>query len=76
MMTIKNNSSETKQAVLLRFAAFVPDHALSSGNFNENYDGTSNSVWGYIPRDSLVKKLDCGRSCNLAPLGSSSRRIT
>jgi hypothetical protein len=33
MMTIKNNSSETKQAVLLRFAAFVPDHALSSGNF-------------------------------------------
>jgi hypothetical protein len=49
MMTIKNNSSLTKQAVLLRFAAFVPDHGLSNGNFNENYDGTSNSVWGYIP---------------------------
>jgi hypothetical protein len=27
-------------------------------------------------RDSLVKKLDCGRSCNLASLGSLSRRIT
>ena len=48
-MTIKNNSSLTKQVVLLRFAAFVPDHAHASGNFNENYDGTSGSVWGYIP---------------------------
>jgi hypothetical protein len=49
VMSIKNNSSETKQVVLSRFAAFVPDHALSSGNYNENYDGTTNSVWGYIP---------------------------
>jgi hypothetical protein len=49
MMTLKNNSSVTKLVGLLRFAAFVPDHASASGNFNENYDGTGNSVWGYIP---------------------------
>jgi hypothetical protein len=48
-MAIKNNSSETKIVGLLRFAAFVPDHALSSGDYNENYDGTTDSVWGYIP---------------------------
>jgi hypothetical protein len=48
-MAIKNNSSEPKTGGLLRFAAFVPEHALSSGDYNENHDGTFKSVWGYIP---------------------------
>jgi hypothetical protein len=49
VMTLKNNSAERKDAVLLRYANADPDDAASSGNFNETYDGTYNSAWGYIP---------------------------
>jgi hypothetical protein len=49
IMALKNNSAESKEAVLLRYANAAPDDAASSGNFKENYDGTFNSAWGYIP---------------------------
>ncbi|HXN18756.1 MAG TPA: hypothetical protein VN875_10525 [Candidatus Binatus sp.] len=49
-MVFKNNSGETKLAYLLRFAGFLPDDAAASENFNENYDESNNSTWGYIPK--------------------------
>jgi hypothetical protein len=49
VMTLKNNSAESKDAILLRYANALPDDAASADNYNENYDGTFNSAWGYIP---------------------------
>jgi hypothetical protein len=48
-MALKNNSAATKAAALLRWASPVPDNGASSGNFNEYYDGSQDSAWGYIP---------------------------
>lgn len=49
VMTLKNNSAERKDAILLRYANADPDDAAAASNYNENYDGTYNSAWGYIP---------------------------
>jgi hypothetical protein len=46
VMALKNNSSLTKSPLFLRFANFRPDQG-GSNNWYENYDGTSNSTWGY-----------------------------
>jgi len=47
VMALKNNSSVTKLIFLLRYAAMVPDHAGTAGNWYENYDASDNSAWGY-----------------------------
>jgi hypothetical protein len=47
VMALKNNSSVTKLIFLMRYAAMVPDHANSQGNWYENYDASNNSAWGY-----------------------------
>jgi hypothetical protein len=49
VMALKNTSGQEREAFLLRFAGFLPDKAASSMNGYENYDGTLNSAWGYIP---------------------------
>lgn len=46
-MALKNNSGTTKNAYLMRFANFNPDHAAATGNSFENYDSSQQSVWGY-----------------------------
>jgi len=49
VMALKNTSGETKIAILVRYASFVPDDGAGSDDFNENYDGSTDSAWGYIP---------------------------
>jgi hypothetical protein len=49
VMALKNNSSTTKIAALLRYAEPVPDNAGSTNHFQEYYDGTQDSAWGYTP---------------------------
>lgn len=48
-MALKNNSGVTKAVFLERFAEFAPDQAAATSNWQENYDGSQNSAWGYIP---------------------------
>jgi hypothetical protein len=48
-MALKNTTGLDREVYLLRFAGFLPDKAASSMNRNENYDGTVDSAWGYIP---------------------------
>jgi hypothetical protein len=62
VMALKNTSGEAKVAVLVRFAGFAPDKAASSGDYGENYDGSDDSVWGYIPNFA-------GYSTSSAPYG-------
>ena len=49
VMALKNTSGGSKVVVLVRFAGFLPDEAASSDNYSENYDGSEDSAWGYIP---------------------------
>jgi hypothetical protein len=49
VMSLKNNSATTKIAALLRYAEPVPDNAGSTNHFQEYYDGTQDSAWGYTP---------------------------
>jgi hypothetical protein len=49
VMALKNTTGLDREVYLLRFAGFLPDKAASSMNRNENYDGTVDSAWGYIP---------------------------
>ncbi len=49
VMALKNTSGSSKAAILVRFAGFLPDDAVGSDNFKENYDGSDDSAWGYIP---------------------------
>jgi hypothetical protein len=49
VMVLKNTSGEEREAFLTRFAGFSPDDAGSSTIGAENYDGSLNSAWGYIP---------------------------
>ena len=49
MMTLKNTSRVYRQAILLRYAEFVPSAASTSDNFQENHDSTRDAAWGYIP---------------------------
>jgi len=51
-MTLKNNTNEAKEVLLLRYANPVPDKPNSSGTYEENYDGTVNSAWGYTAINS------------------------
>jgi hypothetical protein len=43
-MALKNDSAEDKQVVLLRYANAVP---YSGSPYQEDYDGTYESAWGY-----------------------------
>jgi hypothetical protein len=52
VMELKNTSGGDRVAYLMRFAEFVPDQAGSTLNYNENYDASTDSAWGYIPEDS------------------------
>jgi hypothetical protein len=47
VMALKNNTAIERFPVFLRFAGFVPDQAQANENWNENYDSTVDSVWGY-----------------------------
>jgi hypothetical protein len=49
VMSLKNTSGEDHGFYLLRFANFVPDQGGSTGNYNETYDASTDSAWGYIP---------------------------
>lgn len=49
VMAIKNTSGEARTFYLMRYANFVPDQAASTANYNETYDGSTDSAWGYIP---------------------------
>jgi hypothetical protein len=49
VMTLKNTSGEARLFYLMRYANFVPDQAASNGNYNETYDASTDSTWGYIP---------------------------
>jgi hypothetical protein len=49
VMTLKNTSGEARLFYLMRYANFVPDQAASNGNYNETYDASTDSAWGYIP---------------------------
>jgi hypothetical protein len=59
-MALKNNSGETKNVYLLRFAGFVPWDYASTGIFTENYDGTNESTSGYLPTGSSGHSLYFG----------------
>jgi hypothetical protein len=48
IMALKNNSGEGKEAILLRYFSPVPDNAGSTGNYNENFDASFDSAWGYF----------------------------
>ncbi len=48
-MTLKNNTNKAREVLLIRYANAVPDQPNSSGTYQENYDGTVNSAWGYTP---------------------------
>jgi hypothetical protein len=43
-MALKNNSSVSKEAQLIRYANANPDYGYP---YEENYDGSEDSVWGY-----------------------------
>lgn len=47
-MALKNNSGIQKTAELIRFANAVPDNAGNTNAFVENYDGTSQSAFGWL----------------------------
>jgi hypothetical protein len=49
VMMLKNTSGVYRQAILLRYAEFVPNAASTSNNFQENHDSTRDAAWGYIP---------------------------
>jgi hypothetical protein len=49
VMALKNTSGQERVAFLSRFAGFLPDKGASESNLNENYDGSLDSAWGYIP---------------------------
>ncbi|HEY4765584.1 MAG TPA: hypothetical protein VIH75_18065 [Candidatus Sulfotelmatobacter sp.] len=52
VMVLKNTSGTEKTAILSRFAGFLPDKGASGSNLNENYDGSEDSAWGYIPANA------------------------
>lgn len=47
VMVLKNNSSIFRGITFYRFAGFSPDQASANENWNQNFDSTANSVWGY-----------------------------
>ncbi len=50
LMALKNNSSESKSANLVRFADVDPGNSADTDtNYSENFDATLDSVWGYVP---------------------------
>jgi hypothetical protein len=48
-MSIKNNSGITKNVYLLRFADVDPQNAAITGDFNDSFDSSQYSAWGYTP---------------------------
>jgi hypothetical protein len=46
-MALKNNSGESKEAYLLRYANVNAGDAATIDNYAENYDGGLESAWGY-----------------------------
>src|SRR5215471_358291 len=46
-MAIKNNSGAQKEFYLLRYADVDPSDANSTGNFQESFDSSKFSAWGY-----------------------------
>jgi hypothetical protein len=49
LMALKNNSSTSKEALLFRWADVDPGQAAGTDtSFDENFDGTLDSAWGYI----------------------------
>jgi hypothetical protein len=49
LMALKNNSSSSKFAYLYRYADVDPGQAADTDtSFNEDFDGTLNSAWGYL----------------------------
>jgi hypothetical protein len=46
-MQLKNNSGVEKEAYLIRWADVDPFNAVSTGYFEESFDATYNSAWGY-----------------------------
>jgi len=59
-MALKNNSAVTKEAVLLRFAEPVGDHAGTTGYDFEDYDASLDSAWGNTPYSSSNESNDYG----------------
>src|ERR1700683_947799 len=49
VMTLKNTSGVIRGFYLIRSAEFVPDQAGTTGIYNETYDASTDSAWGYIP---------------------------
>ena len=47
VVALKNNTAITRFPIFLRFAGFSPDQAAAHENWNENFDSTTDSVWGY-----------------------------
>jgi hypothetical protein len=59
VMALKNNTGITRYPGFLRFAGFSPDQAAAHENWNENYDSTVDSVWGYNSyNDALTNYSD------------------
>jgi hypothetical protein len=50
LMALKNNSGETKSVSLVRWADVDPGNSVDSDtDYDENFDATLDSVWGYVP---------------------------
>src|SRR5271156_1491669 len=48
-MELKNNSSDTKTAGLLRYGSPVPDDAGEDDDFDEYFAASIDSAWGFLP---------------------------
>ena len=48
---IKNNTAATRVIFFIRWADVDPFNANATGNFQESFDSTNNSAWGYTAYD-------------------------
>ena len=51
---IKNNTAATKDVYFIRWADVDPFNANATGNFQESFDSTNNSAWGYLAYDAVT----------------------
>jgi len=79
VMALKNNSGETKDVYLLRAVDFNPWDAGTTGNYNENRDGTNESTFGWLSSGSAGHSLYFGlmlqNVANASPANALSANV-